>query len=162
VQNPSPPWVHADVPDPSQDPRFGYYTRWAGNSIAVFLPEGAEIQGQATIRNKPFKPVVRPVLNRSYFYRKVMLEPGGQAILKVSYRVPDAATVDGDSLVYGLDIDPQSTVVPMDIDVTLHVPKGYGLSAPPVGWSMVDGRTLSFVGGALDENRRFVVNLSKL
>ena len=65
VHNPSPPWVHADVPDPSQDPKFGYYTRWAGNSIAVFLPRGAEVQGQATIRNLPFKPIVRPVLDRS-------------------------------------------------------------------------------------------------
>ena len=97
MKNPSPPWVHADVPDPSQDPRFGYYTRWAGNAIAVFLPHGAEVQGQATIRSRPFKPIVRPVLDRSYFYRKVMLEPGGQAILKVTYRVPNAATVDGDS-----------------------------------------------------------------
>ena len=105
---------------------------------------------------------MRPVLDRSYFYRKVMLEPGGQAVLKVTYRVPNAATVDGDSLVYGLDIDTQSTVVPEAVNVTLHLPKGYGLSAPPAGWAMVDGRTLSFTGGALDENRRFEVNLSKL
>ena len=145
MQNPSPPWVHADVPDPSQDPRFGYYTRWAGNSIAVFLPEGAEIQGQATIRNTPFKPVVRPVLNRTYFYRKVMLEPGGQAVLKVTYHVPNAATVDGDTLVYGLDIDPQSTVVPSRRR-HLAPAEGYGLSAPP-GWSMVDGGP-ELAGGA--------------
>ena len=114
VQNPSPPWVHADDPDPSQDPRFGYYTRWAGNSVAVFLPRGAQVQGQATIRairDVPFKPIVRSVLDRPYFNRKVLLEPGSQAILKVTYTVPDAATVDGDSLVYGLDIDPQATVV---------------------------------------------------
>ena len=162
VQNPSPPWVHADIPDPSQDPRFGYYTRWAGNSIAVFLPHGAEVQGQATIRNRPFKPIVRPVRDRSYFNRKVMLEPGGQAVLKVTYRVPDAATVDGDSLVYGLDIDTQSTVVPQAVNVTLHLPQGYGLSAAPVGWSIVDGRTLKFTGGALDERQQFAINVSKL
>ncbi len=162
VQNPSPPWVHADVPDPSQDPKFGYYTRWAGNSIAVFLPHGAEVQGQATIRNRPFKPIVRPVLDRSYFNRKVMLEPGGQAVLKVTYRVPDAATVDGDSprlrprhrhAVHGRA---------EAVNVTLHLPQGYGLSAAPVGWSMVDGRTLKFTGGALDEHQQFVINLSKL
>ena len=105
---------------------------------------------------------MRPVLDRSYFNRKVMLEPGGQAVLKVTYHVPNAATVDGDSLVYGLDIDTQSTVVPQAVDVTLHLPKGYGLSAPPVGWSIVDGRTLNFAGGALDEHQHFVVNLSKL
>jgi hypothetical protein len=161
VQNPSPPWVHADVPDPSQDPRFGYYTRWAGNAVAVFLPRGAKVQGQATIRNLRFKPIVRSVLDRPYFYRKVLLEPGSEAVLKVSYRVPDAATVDGDTLVYGLDVDPQSTVVPMAIDVTLHMPRGYRPDATPVGWTMVDGRTLHYASGALDEARRFVVDLSK-
>ena len=162
VQNPSPPWVHAEDPDPSQDPKFGYYTRWAGNAIAAFLPRGAEIQGQATMRGVPFRPIVRSVLERPYFYRKVTIEPGGQAILKVTYRVPNAATVDGDSLVYALDIDTQSTVVPEAVNVTLHLPQGYGLSATPIGWAMVDGRTLKFTGGALDEQQRFVVDLSKL
>ena len=66
------------------------------------------------------------MLDRPYFYRKVLLEPGGQAILKVTYRVPDAATVDGDTLVYGLDIDPQSTVDPKAVDVTLHLPRATG------------------------------------
>ena len=122
---------------------------------------GAQIQGQATIHDLPFKPIVRPVLDRSYFNRKVMLEPGGQAILKVSYRVPDAAIVDGDSLVYRLDIDTQSTVVPMVYSVTLHLPEGYGLSAAG-RLGDLDGRTLRSASGALDEARRFVVNLSKL
>jgi hypothetical protein len=162
VQNPSPPWVHADDPDPSQDPKFGYYTRWAGNSVAVFLPRGAQVQGQATIRNLPFKPIVRSVLERPYFSRKVLLEPGSQAVLKVTYTVPDAATVDGDSLVYALDIDPQATVNPEAVNVTLHLPQGYGLSETPAGWAMLDGRTLKFTGGAIDESLRFAVNLSKL
>jgi hypothetical protein len=162
VQNPSPPWVHADDPDPSQDPKFGYYTRWAGNAIAAFLPRGAEVQGQATIRGLPFRPIVRSVLERPYFYRKVTLPPGGQAILKVTYRVPNAATVDGDSLVYQLDVDPQATVVPQAVNVTLHVPRGYSPSTTPLGWSMVDGRTLKFTGGALDEAIHLEVPLSKL
>jgi hypothetical protein len=46
--------------------------------------------------------------------------------------------------------------------VTLHLPQGYGLSATPVGWEMVDGHTLKFTGGALDEARRFVIDVSKL
>jgi hypothetical protein len=102
------------------------------------------------------------VLGRPYFYRKVLLEPGGQAIVHVTYQVPDAAKVSGDSLVYGLDIDPQATVAPAAFNVTLHLPKGYGLGATPVGWTLVDGRTLQFTGGALDENRRFVIDVSKL
>ena len=63
VQNASPPftppWTGGQPDDPANDPRWGYYTRWAGNSVAVFLPRGAQVEGQATIRNLPFKPVVR-------------------------------------------------------------------------------------------------------
>ena len=92
----------------------------------------------------------------------MLLEPGSQAILTVTYTVPDAATVDGDSLVYRLDIDPQGTVDPEAVNVTLHLPRGYGLSAPPPSWAIVDGRTLKFTGGALDESLSFAVNLSKL
>ena len=93
VQNTSPtftpPWTDNQPEDPAKDPRWGYYTRWAGNAIAVFLPKGAEVQGQATIRGVPFKPIVRSVLDRPYFYRKVLLEPGGQAVVTVKYRVPE-------------------------------------------------------------------------
>jgi hypothetical protein len=162
VQNPSPPWVHGDPPDPADDPKFGYYTRWAGNAVAVFLPEGAEVKGQATIRGLPFKPVVRSVLDRPYFYRKVLLGPGGQAVLNVSYHVPAAATVDGDALTYGLAIDPQSLVNHEAVKVTLHVPEGYGLSSTPAGWQMVDGRTLSYTNDQLDDSPDFSIALSKL
>ena len=160
VQNPSPPYVHGFSPD--DDPRSGYYTRWAGNSIAVFLPKGAEIQGQARIRNLPFKPIVRSVLDRPYFTRKVLLEPQAEAVLQVTYRVPDAATVDGDSLVYDLSIDPQSTVVPEQMTVTLHVPEGYGLSETPVGWQMVNGRTLTYFSPGLNDSPHWTVDFSKL
>ncbi len=160
VQNPSPPWVH--TPDPVDDPKLGYYTRYAGNAIGVFLPDGAEVQGQARIRDVPFRPIVRHVLDRPYFVRKVMLDPGGQAVLTVSYHVPAAATVDGDALRYGLAIDPQSLVNPEAVKVTLHVPEGYGLSSTPDGWQMVDGRTLTYTNDQLDESPDFSIALSKL
>ena len=162
IENPSPPFLHSDPPDPAEDPKYGYYTRFAGNAIAVFLPRGAEVQGQARIRGLPFKPVVRSVLDRPYFYRKVLIEPGGRAVLEVQYHVPDAATVDGDALTYGLDIDPQSIVNPEVVNVTLHLPDGYGLSSTPVGWQLEDGSTLKFVAGALDISPRFTINVSKL
>jgi hypothetical protein len=160
VQNPSPPWVH--TPDPANDPKTGYYTRWAGNAITVFLPKGAEVQGQARIHDLPFKPIVRQVLERPYFTRKVLLEPGGQAVLRVSYRVPDAATVDGDELAYELSIDPQSLVNPEQVDVTVHLPDGYGLSSTPVGWQMVNGRTLKYVTLGLNDSPHWTIDLSKL
>ena len=164
VQNTSPPftppWTDNQPEDPAKDPRWGYYTRWAGNAIAVFLPKGAEVQGQATIRGVPFKPIVRSVLDRPYFYRKVLIEPGGQAVVTVKYRVPNAATVDGDTLTYHLDIDPQSLVNPETVDVTLHLPDGYGVAAPPAGWTQTDAQTLQ-LQMSLDDSPRFEVEASK-
>ena len=164
VQNSSPiftpPWTDNQPEDPAKDPRWGYYTRWAGNAIAVFLPKGAEVEGQATIRGVPFKPIVRSVLDRPYFYRKVLLEPGGQAIVTVKYRVPNAATVDGDTLTYHLDIDPQATVNPETVDVTLHLPDGYSVAAPPAGWTLTDAQTLK-LQMFLDDSPRFEVEASK-
>ena len=148
VQNPSPPFVWGNPG--LEDPKFGYYTRWVRHAVAVFLPRGAEVEGQARIRNLPFKPIVRQVLERPYFYRKVMLEPSGQAVLTVTYHVPHAATVDGDTLSYHLDVDVQALVQPEEVNVDLHVPQGYGLSATPIGWRIVDGRTLNFNSTALD------------
>jgi hypothetical protein len=164
VQNTSPtftpPWTDNQPEDPAKDPRWGYYTRWAGNAIAVFLPRGAEVQGQATVRGVPFKPIVRSVLDRPYFYRKVLIEPGGQAVVSVTYRVPNAATVDGDTLTYRLDLDPQSLVQPQSVDVTLHLPDGYGVAAPPAGWTQIDAQTLR-LQMALDDSPRFEVEASK-
>ena len=158
----TPPWTDNQPEDPAMDPRWGYHTRWAGNAIAVFLPQGAEVQGQATVRGVPFKPVVRSVLDRPYFYRKVLLEPNSKAVLEISYHVPDAATVDGDSLSYVLDIDPQSLVAPEAVQVTVHVPQGYGLSSPPAGWELTGGRTLTHRSDALDDSPRWSIELSKL
>ena len=80
----------------------------------------------------------------------------------MTYRVPDAAAVDGDELVYGLDFDPQATVAPPDVSVTLHLPRGYGVGSLPLGWSITGGRTLTFTGGALDESREYAIAISKL
>jgi hypothetical protein len=164
VQNTSPtftpPWTDNQPEDPAKDPRWGYYTRWAGNAIAVFLPKGAEVEGQATVRGVPFKPIVRSVLDRPYFYRKVLIEPGGQAVVTVKYRVPNAATVDGDTLTYHLDLDPQSLVQPESVDVTLHLPDGYGVAVPPAGWTQTDAQTLQ-LQMVLDDSPRFEVEASK-
>jgi hypothetical protein len=160
----TPPWLN-NVPtdvDPLEQPRWGYYTRWLGSSVAVFLPKGAEVVGQATIRGVPFRPIVRSVLGRPYFNRKVTLQPETKAVLEVSYRVPHAATVDGDSLTYDLAIDPQSLVNSEAVQVTVHLPQGYGLSSPPSGWELKDGRTLTYHTYALDESPRWSIELSAL
>ena len=125
----APPYRQPSRTTRPNDPRCGYYTRWAGNSLAVFLPQGAEVKGQATIRGVPFKPIVRSVLDRPYFYRKVLLEPGGQAVLTVT--LPGAGRRHRRRRLADLRAStstrsPPST--PRRSNVTLHLPEGYGLS----------------------------------
>jgi hypothetical protein len=158
----TPPWTDNAPDDPANDPGWGYYTRWNKSAVAVFLPKGAEVQGEPTARGVPFRPIVRSVLDRPYFYHKIEFEPGEQVVMKVRYHVPSAATVDGDTLTYGLAIDPQSLVNPEAVAVTLHVPEGYGPSSTPAGWQLVDGRTLTYTNDRLDESPDFSVALSKL
>ena len=74
--------------------------------------------------------------------------------------MPNAATVDGDTLTYHLDIDPQATVNPETVDVTLHLPDGYGVAAPPAGWTQTDAQTLK-LQMSLDDSPRFEVEASK-
>jgi hypothetical protein len=157
VQNPSPPWNH----NSGEDPGFGYYTRIAGHAVAVFLPRGAEVVGQARIRDLPFRPVVRTVLGRPYFYRKVVLQQGAQAVLQVTYHVPHAATVAGDDLIYHLDVDTQGLVNPEAVEVTLHLPEGYRVAVTPNDWQVVDGSTLRFSSTALDDSPRLTVEATR-
>lgn len=156
VDNASPPYLH----QPTIDPKFGYYTRWAGSAVAMFLPKGAEVQG-ATQRGREFTPVVRTVLGRPYLYRKVKLAPDTSAVIQLKYTVPHAATVDGNELTYALDVDPQGLVVPENVSVTLHLPQGYGMSGTVDGWQPTGGRTLTWTDDELDTSPRFELHLSK-
>ncbi len=44
--------------------------------------------------------------------------------------------------------------------VTLHVPEGYGLSETPVGWQMVNGRTLKYFSPGLNDSPHWTVDFS--
>ena len=158
----TPPWTDNQPEDPAKDPRWGYYTRWAGDAVAVFLPKGAEVQGQPTMDGVAFRPIVRSVLGRPYFYRTELLEPNSKAVLDVTYTVPHAATVDGDTMTYHLDVDPQSLVGPEAVTVTVHLPDGYGVGTLPTdGWQLKGGQTLYYDTRGLDASPRWSIELSK-
>ena len=126
VQNPSPPFTPpwtATSRDPAERPAVRLLHPLGRQRDRGLPAQGAEVQGQATIRGVPFKPIVRSVLDRPYFYRKVMLEPGGQAS-HGQYHVPNAATVDGDSLTYRPRPRPPGPRQPEAVNVTLHLPQG--------------------------------------
>jgi hypothetical protein len=158
----TPPWAHGAVAPDSEDPGWGYFTRYNGSAVALFMPRGAELQGAVDVDGEAWDPVVRQVLDRPYIYRNVTLEPQASTVITVKYRVPDAAVVDGSSLLYHLDIDQQGMVTKQKYTVTLHVPEGYGPTATPEGWKLVNGRTLRFSSGDSDESKRLEVDLARL
>ncbi len=158
----TPPWADGAVAPPEQDPGWGYYTRWNGSAVALFMPRGAELKGPVDVDGEAWDPVVRKVLERPYIYRNVTLKPREKTVMTVKYRVPQAAVVDGDTLLYRLDIDQQAMVDVQEVKVTLHVPQGFGPTVTPEGWKLVDGRTLTFTNGDSDEGKRLEVDLARV
>ncbi len=134
VDNQAPPY---DLPVP--DPKFGYTTRYLGAVLGVFLPNKSHSTG-LTLDGKPAEPRfnfphVAGVHNRHYFHCTLMLDSGQSSTLDLSYTVPRAAEVGADGLLtYGLDVDPQDTVVPETLKVTATWPAGYHPTSLPTGW----------------------------
>jgi hypothetical protein len=158
----TPPWADGAVAPPEEDPHWGYYTRWNRSAIAIFLPRGAEVDGNAAIDGQEFRPIMRSVLDRPYFYRtNELFEPGQKKTLTVKYEVPAAAVVDGDTLTYRLDLDPQGMVTSQKVDVTVHAPEGFAPTVTPEGWKLVDDSTLTYSNGGLDDSPRFEVPFSR-
>ena len=155
----TPPWAGGAVATEG-DPRWGYFTRWNKSAVAVFLPRGAETDVAAEVDGEAFDPATRKVLERPYFYRTLLFEPGQKRVITVTYRVPEAAVVNGDSLIYRLDLDQQGLVIAEQVEVVVHVPDGYRASELPPGWAAVDEQTLKFVTSN-DESQRLEVDLAR-
>lgn len=139
IDNPTPPYAQEGL-----DPEVGYFTRYAGINVAPFLAKGArlekvELQGQTVPTN------LRDFYGRPWLTRSTTIDPGGSLIMTVKYHIPDAASVNGDALSYGLTFQPQGTVIPPKLSVNVHLPSGYSAVGVPAGWTS-NGNTLSIVG----------------
>jgi hypothetical protein len=105
----------------------------------VFLPNKSHSTG-VTLDGKPAEPRfnfphVAGVHNRHYFHATLLLDAGQSATLDLTYTVPRAAEVGPHGLLtYGLDVDPQDTVVPETLKVTAAWPAGYHPTSLPTGW----------------------------
>lgn len=154
IDNDSPPY-----PFPEPDPRTGYFTRWAGLGIGVFLPDGVSVE-EATVQGEPEDLPVRSFRDHDYVVPKVLLPPQGTADLTMRYQVADAATVEesGD-LTYRLAVDPQGMVDAADLRVSVHVPEGYEAGALPEGW-IADDDTLTFQTDAFEASETWEITLS--
>jgi hypothetical protein len=127
-----------DLPVP--DPKVGYTTRYLGAFLGVFLPRRATIES-TSVDGKPtdlvaHRPKVATVLNRKYVQAPLLLDSGQSGTLDVAYRTPHAAeAIDSNRMVYRLDVDPQDTVVPETLHLTVIWPDGFRPTRTlPAGW----------------------------
>ena len=153
VDNDSPPYA---VPVP--DPRTGYFTRWAGMEVAVFMPDGVSVS-EASQGETPFEPTVRNHYEHDFVTRPMLLAPSAQGRLRMGYTVPTAAEVhESGDLTYRLAMDPQGTVNPASASVTVHLPDGYRATSLPEGWA-ADGRTLRYRSDALESSQEWEIGI---
>lgn len=137
--------VHNDTPPyalPGRDPRSGYYTRWAEQRFGVFLPEGVTVADAAL--GTSFEPAVKDFYQHDVVLHRGLLSPGEVASLVLGYTVPGAAEeTDSGNLIYRLAVDPQATVIPGALDVTVQLPEGHQATGLPAGWTS-SGDTLTY------------------
>lgn len=149
VHNDTPPYV-APVPDP----KFGYFTRWAGMFLTSFVPHHAEVE-RATSDGEPWDGQVRRFREHGFMLHQLMIEPSSAARVSTSYRVPDAAQTSEDELTYQLSVDPQGMVIPQRLDLRLTLPEGYTATELPAGWTVESDHTLRFTTEAFDASQTF-------
>lgn len=141
LQNDSPPYLGV-VPDE----REGYYTRWSGSRLAIFLPTRAQLES-VTVNGKSLDKKLnvrdRERFPMAWVRTDVELAPGATADLRVTYTLPDAAERTDDGLSYVLRMDPQSLAIPQNTSVTVKWPRGYGVGSMPEGWK-AKGRAARF------------------
>ena len=133
IDNPTPPYAQA-----GPDPGFGYFTRYAGMSVAPFLADGTHLE-KVQIQGKTVRVNLRDFYGRPWFSRPATIDPGGSLTMTVSYHIANAASVNGNALTYDLTFQPQGTVVPPSLSVNVQLPSGYRASEIPTGWTSQDG-----------------------
>lgn len=151
LHNDTPPYVGSGA-----DPREGYFTRWSSLAAAVFLPQTAKVD-DASLGGQPWDGHLHTFYDHSFVQQDTVIPPAKSTRLEASYTVPDAATVSGSGqLAYHLAIDPQATVFPASVEVTVHLPEGYHAGSLPAGWS-ARGSTLTFRTSALQSTQQWTI-----
>lgn len=151
--------VHNDTPPyavPGVDPRTGYFTRWAGMAVGMFIPGSAHVQGLSVLGHSK-QPRSGQFYDHTYVAPDLMLAPGATGTLGLRYQVPQAATVGASGeLTYRLSADPQGMVNPESAQVTVHLPDGYVAKELPPGWS-ANGSTVTSPAQPLDAGQDWTI-----
>lgn len=154
--------IHNDSPPPADgvDPRYSAYVRRDNDmSLAAFLPWGVrnlsvQIDGipVATVRKRWFR-------GRPFVTNKLRFAPQETRTVTLSYKVPRAATVRPNALVYRLDVDPQGLVDPESFSVSVRWPDHFRPKKLPPGWT-TDGRSAVFHTEDLSFSPRWQIGLT--
>ena len=136
--------IKNDTPDylgVGDDPKFGYYTRWALLRVINLMPPGSQITAQPTTANSPgflagsAQHKGTDGAGRQWADAITEIAPGDTAELTWSYRVPKAAVPDGEN---GMRLlvraDTQPLLTPPALQVTVVTPKGWAAQVGP-GWT---------------------------
>ncbi|KRF35068.1 DUF4012 domain-containing protein [Nocardioides sp. Soil805] len=141
---------------PGIDPQEGYFTRWAHLSVGTFLPRRAAVD-TVTVDGTPIDFNVGDYFGRPFVRQSLEFPPQARRTVRLEYDVPAAAVRDGDTLTYGLDVDPQGMVRPQSVSVRLHLPEGFTAEELPEGWSAAGRGTVTWTDEALDDSPRFTL-----
>lgn len=148
VVNDSPPAV------PEVDPTYAPYVRRDNDmALGVFMPGGAR-EVTTTIDGNRVDALVEDYDGHAFVRPLLHFEPGQARRVTVQYRVPRAAEVRGDTLVYRLVVDPHGLVDPPALDVRVDLPPGFELTQIPSDWSAVDDE-VRFTTTDLETTRRW-------
>lgn len=137
------------------DTRTGYFTRWSGATVGVFLPPEATLTS-AEVEGEPVAGRIHSRRSFSWYTHDLLLAPGAASTMTMTYDVPGAAIRDGDRLVYSLAMDPQGIVVPQASSVSVTWPEGYEIDTVPEGWTQ-DGATAHWKTGAFTASQEWEI-----
>jgi hypothetical protein len=151
IENRTPPYQGG-----GEDPKTGYYTRWALLRVMNLMPPGSVITRVPRVEDGPgFKGGTAQRKGsdgqgRVYSDAIAEVEPGGRARLTWEYRLPKAAVRDGDGLRLQIQAETQPLLNPPKLQVGVIPPKGWVAEVGP-GWTKTDaGATASMT---LDQSR---------
>jgi hypothetical protein len=116
---------------------------WMGLDVEVYLPEGASEPQIETSEASVYS--VQRAFDRRVGGCFLYGDPGDEMTCTLSYAAPDAATPVDDGWEYRMQIQPQPSLAPMPVSVTVQIPDGSEIEEMPPGAS-VDGTTVTWTG----------------
>jgi hypothetical protein len=145
VANTAPPYQQQPFQAQPIDPGTGYWTKIITSQLMVVLPQGAQArrvtldgevpQGEVKVgRERAALSEGTLADGREYVEVPMQVQREETSRVRLRYTKPGAAEVDGDTMTYRLDYDPQGMVKPQALDLRVRFPDGWYADELPPGW----------------------------